>query len=171
MLRVFGSLKYIKAQGPDSQNLAWNYKNSDQLILSQNNTTNHEDQIKMIIGHTRLSIIDLTSASQQPMISENDEYALIYNGEIYNYKEIRKELINEGVEFTSTGDTEVLFRAIMHWGIDCLQRLNGMWSFIFLIDQAKLYLSRDPFGKKPLYYYFKKTNSLQALNLKQYFIY
>ena len=94
--RFSATLNTLKHRGPDSQNLAWNYKNSDQLILSQNNTTNHEDQVKMIIGHTRLSIIDLTSASQQPMISENDEYALIYNGEIYNYKEIRKELINEG---------------------------------------------------------------------------
>ena len=168
--RFSAALNTLKHRGPDSQNLAWNYKNSDQLILSQNNTTNHEDQIKMIIGHTRLSIIDLTSASQQPMISENDEYALIYNGEIYNYKEIRKELINEGVEFTSTGDTEVLFRAIMHWGIDCLQRLNGMWSFIFFDrSKQKLYLSRDPFGKKPLYYYFKKNKFIASSEFKAIF--
>ncbi|MCC7364532.1 MAG: asparagine synthase (glutamine-hydrolyzing) [Dehalococcoidia bacterium] len=103
-------------------------------------------------GHTRLAIIDLTCGSDQPFIDEAAGLALIFNGEIYNYIELRKQLIGLGHQFRSTGDTEVLLRAYQEWGVDCLSRLNGMFAFA-LWDGPKrnLFLARDRFGEKPLY--------------------
>lgn len=103
-------------------------------------------------GHTRLAIIDLTAAADQPFIDEAAGLALTFNGEIYNYVELRAELKALGHCFNSTGDTEVLLRAYEQWGVACLPRLNGMFAFA-LWDQRKrrLFLARDRFGEKPLY--------------------
>lgn len=101
--------------------------------------------------HTRLKIIDLDDRSNQPF--EKDNCILIFNGEIYNYIEIRNELLSLGYEFKTLSDTEVLITAYLAWGIDCLRRLEGMWAFALLDKRAgKLLLSRDRFGEKPLYY-------------------
>ncbi len=103
-------------------------------------------------GHTRLAIIDLSAASDQPFCDEAAGLALIFNGEIYNYIELRDELKSLGHTFRSTGDTEVLLRACQEWGTGALSRLNGMFSFA-LWDSTKrtLLLARDRFGEKPLY--------------------
>lgn len=106
------------------------------------------------IGFRRLSIIDLSLASHQPMLSEDGQKIIAFNGEIYNYLELRQELQKLGHVFISTGDTEVLLHAYCEWGYSCLDKLNGMWAFIIYdLKQKKLFGSRDRFGIKPLYYY------------------
>ena len=103
-------------------------------------------------GHTRLAIIDLTAAADQPFLDEAAGLALTFNGEIYNYVELRAELQALGHRFTSTGDTEVLLRAYEQWGVDCLARLNGMFAFALWDGRKReLFLARDRFGEKPLY--------------------
>ncbi|HNO66811.1 MAG TPA: asparagine synthase (glutamine-hydrolyzing), partial [Tepidiformaceae bacterium] len=103
-------------------------------------------------GHTRLAILDLTSASDQPFIDDEAGLALSFNGEIYNYLELRDELKALGQTFRSAGDTEVLLRAYQQWGAGCLARLNGMFAFaLWDANKRKLLLARDRFGEKPLY--------------------
>lgn len=105
-----------------------------------------------LFGHTRLAIIDLTEDSSQPM-ALSDKYYLIFNGEIFNYVELRHELAAEGVTFRSTGDAEVLLQSYLRWGPLCVERFNGMWSFaIFDATEGTLFCSRDRFGQKPFNY-------------------
>ena len=109
------------------------------------------------LGHRRLSIIDTSQASDQPFVSVDSQLILVFNGEIYNYLELREELQNEGVSFRTASDTEVLLAAYRHWGEDCLQRLNGMWAFAILdrrrgAGRERLFVARDRAGEKPFYY-------------------
>ncbi|WP_323017822.1 asparagine synthase (glutamine-hydrolyzing) [Castellaniella sp.] len=107
----------------------------------------------LILGHTRLSIIDLSDAGHQPFHSADGRYVIIYNGEIYNYRELRSELTSLGYVFRTESDTEVLLTAWTAWGRDCLCRLIGMFSFAVL-DRQEVALTcvRDAFGIKPLFY-------------------
>ena len=106
------------------------------------------------LGLNRLKILDLSDAANQPMVSENGRYILVYNGEIYNYVEIRAELAASGAVFRTEGDTEVVLQALIHWGSAAFARFNGMWSLAFLDNVAgEVLLSRDRFGVKPLYTY------------------
>ncbi len=103
------------------------------------------------LGHSRLSIIDLTDRSAQPM--RCGDYSLSFNGEIYNYQDLRRDLESRGHRFITTSDTEVLLAALIEWGMGALHRLCGMFAFVFLDGSAgKLFLVRDRFGKKPLIY-------------------
>lgn len=106
------------------------------------------------LGHVRLSIIDLSDAGHQPMLSSDGRYVLVYNGEIYNYIELRKELEKIGHQFYTNTDSEVLLVSYIQWGNECLHRFNGMWSFVIL-DTLKneLFGARDRYGIKPFYYY------------------
>ncbi len=105
------------------------------------------------LGHARLSIIDLTNAANQPFYWE-DRYIVVFNGEIYNYIEIKEELMNKGICFKTNSDTEVLLASYAYWGEDCQKRFNGMWAFIIWDKyKKKLFVSRDRFGIKPLYWY------------------
>jgi len=105
------------------------------------------------LSHRRLSIIDLSEDARQPMSTVDGRFTITFNGEIYNYLEIRKELEGLGRRFRTSSDTEVLLQAFAHWGADCLARLVGMWA-VAMFDNASgdLFLARDPFGIKPLYY-------------------
>ena len=104
-------------------------------------------------GFRRLSIIDLTAAGHQPMVSEDTALALVFNGEIYNFIELRDELRQLGFSFRSRSDTEVILAAYRQWGADCFSRFNGMWAMaIWDKRERTLTLSRDRFGEKPLYY-------------------
>ncbi|MCW0234933.1 MAG: asparagine synthase (glutamine-hydrolyzing) [Ferrovibrio sp.] len=106
--------------------------------------------------HTRLAIVDLDDRSNQPFVK--DHLSLCYNGEIYNYKELRHELEGLGHTFITDSDTEVVIEAYRRWGVDCLKRMEGMWAFALTDGKAgSLLLSRDRFGEKPLYYRWDAT--------------
>ncbi|MFW6099094.1 MAG: asparagine synthase (glutamine-hydrolyzing), partial [Thermodesulfobacteriota bacterium] len=119
------------------------------------------------LGHRRLSVIDLSEAGQQPMATEDGRIQIVYNGEIYNFKEIRETLAGLGHGFRTQTDTEVILRAYVQWGEACLSRLVGMFAFA-LWDQrlGRFFLARDRIGIKPLYYYYKAGTFLFASELK-----
>ncbi|MBR9817220.1 MAG: asparagine synthase (glutamine-hydrolyzing) [Rhodospirillales bacterium] len=106
------------------------------------------------LGHTRLSIVDLSDSGRQPMFSCDQRYVITYNGEIYNHKDLRDELKSLGCKFRSRTDTEVILAAYSMWGENCLRRFNGMFSFV-LVDcyTRQVFVARDRFGIKPLYVY------------------
>jgi asparagine synthase (glutamine-hydrolysing) len=111
----------------------------------------------LALGHTRLSIIDLTSGGHQPMRSASGRFTIVFNGEIYNYRELREELSAMRYPFRTNSDTEVLLAAWEAWGRECLKRLTGMFAFaIYDQVQKKLSLARDAFGIKPFYYTAEK---------------
>ncbi len=104
------------------------------------------------LGHRRLAIIDVSDAGLQPMADASGRYHLVFNGEIYNYVELKEELERSGVRFESHSDSEVLLAAYIHWGEDCLQRLRGMFAFaIYDKRDQVIFAARDRFGIKPLY--------------------
>ena len=118
------------------------------------------------LGHRRLSIIDLSTAGQQPMISPDHRYVLSYNGEVYNYRELRAELEAKGVWFRSQTDTEVVLNALVVWGKDALLKFNGMFALALWDRQEKcLLLARDRYGIKPLYY--SKQNNVFSFGSEQ----
>ncbi len=105
------------------------------------------------LGHRRLAILDLSPLGRQPMSTSDQRYIISYNGEIYNFKEIRTQLEAYGYHFHSQTDTEVLLKAVSHWGVDALEKLNGMFAFALWDTHEKtLLLARDRYGIKPLYY-------------------
>jgi asparagine synthase (glutamine-hydrolysing) len=105
------------------------------------------------LAHRRLAIIDLSADAHQPMTYESGRYVLVYNGEIYNYRELRAELEARGVRFRSNSDTEVVLAAYHVWGDYCVRRFNGMWAFaVWDAVERRLFCSRDRFGIKPFYY-------------------
>ncbi len=110
---------------------------------------------KVGLAHRRLSIIDLTKKGRQPMSDNSGSVWIVFNGEIYNFREIRKELEDLGYLFNSKTDTEVVINAYKEWGIECVYKFNGMFAFvIYDAKMGKLFLARDRFGIKPLYYSF-----------------
>ena len=121
------------------------------------------------LGHRRLSIIDLSARSNQPMVDEKLNLAIVFNGTIYNYPQLREELIKKGYEFFSSGDTEVIIKAYAEWGEQCVQHLHGMFAFaIWDKSKDRLFLARDRMGIKPLYYSqtesgFRFASNMQAL--------
>lgn len=105
------------------------------------------------LGHTRLAIIDLSNKGKQPMISDNGEAVISYNGEVYNYLELRVELEKLGYKFHSDTDTEVVLNSYLAWGKQCIEKFNGMWAFAIWDERTnELWMSRDQFGIKPLYH-------------------
>ena len=119
------------------------------------------------LGHRRLSIIDLTEFGKQPM--KFNEYWICFNGEVYNYQEIRKELIKLGHHFTGNSDTEVILHAYAQWGSDCLQRFIGMFAFVIYNENTQnVFCVRDRAGVKPFFYYFDKDLFLFSSELKAF---
>ena len=115
------------------------------------------------LGFVRLSIIDLSYLGHQPMTSLDNRYTIIFNGEIFNYIEIRDELINKGYKFNTNTDTEVILNAFIEWGEDSLKKFNGMWAFaIYDNIYNKMFLSRDRYGIKPFYYYIDNNQFIFA---------
>jgi asparagine synthase (glutamine-hydrolysing) len=107
------------------------------------------------LGHRRLSVIDLSDGGHQPMGNEDGSLWVVYNGEVYNYLEIRKELEALGHRFKSNSDTEVILHAYQEWGIDCLGHFNGMWAFAIVdLTRNRIFCSRDRGGVKPFYYIY-----------------
>ena len=123
------------------------------------------------LGHRRLSIIDL-STGDQPMYNEDQTIALIFNGEIYNYIELRDELITLGHSFRTNSDAEVIIKAYMQWGCDCQTMFNGMWAFALWDDrEQQLLLSRDRIGEKPLHYAEFENTIIFGSEIKSFFAY
>lgn len=119
------------------------------------------------LGFRRLSIIDLSDNAMQPMSDESGNFYVLFNGEIYNFIEIRNELIKKGYKFKSTSDTEVILYSYIEWGKDCLNKFNGMWAFAIWDNIKKeLFLSRDRFGKKPLFYAYLNGKFIFASEMK-----
>ena len=134
------SKKYIQNRGPDAFEICQYKKNNNDFYFN----------------HARLSIIDLQESSNQPF--EKDGYTLVFNGEIYNYKEIKEKLIIRGADFLTNSDTEVILESYKAWGIECLQQFIGMFAFaLHDIENDELILARDRAGVKPLYYFFDKN--------------
>lgn len=122
---------------------------------------------RIILAHRRLSIIDTSVGGHQPMTSRCGRYVMSYNGEIYNYLELRRELEGRGVEFRSQSDSEVLLAAFVAYGSACLSKLNGMWAFaIWDRTEARLFVSRDRFGEKPFYYSIRNGEFAFASEIK-----
>ena len=118
------------------------------------------------LGHQRLSIIDLTEMGNQPM--KIDQNIIVFNGEIYNYIEIKNKLIEIGISFESNSDTEVILKAYQKWGIKCFELFNGMWSIVIFNEKKnELIISRDRFGIKPLYFYEDNDILIFASEIKQ----
>lgn len=116
------------------------------------------------LGHRRLSIIDLSSAANMPMFSHSKKHVIVYNGEIYNFKEITIEL---NIQFRTTSDTEVILEAFEKWGVDFVNKLNGMFAIaIYNLETRELFLFRDRMGIKPLFYFYDNENFAFASELK-----
>lgn len=153
--RVKSALNIIHRRGPDNSGYFFN----DDLFF----------------GHTRLSILDLSDNGNQPMLCELSGNYIVYNGEIYNYIEVRDELKSKGYRFLTDTDTEVILKGYLEWGEKCVERFNGMWAFaVYCKNEERLFLSRDRIGEKPLYYaetntaiYFSSDfRSFKALGLE-----
>jgi len=121
------------------------------------------DLTTLILGHNRLSIIDLSSDANQPMWSSDRYHCVVFNGEIYNYLELRAELTSLGHRFSTRSDTEVIIEAFKEWGMSAIERFNGMFALaLFDVQKQMLWLLRDRFGVKPLYYYLSEDTLLFA---------
>ena len=141
--KIHNALKQIDHRGPDD-------KGYEKF---------HLEEGLLALGHTRLAIIDLSSSGHQPMTSQDGKITIVFNGEIYNYKELKKELLQFGYTFITDTDTEVLLIAWRHWGHHSLVKLIGMFSFaIFNKADNSLTCVRDAFGIKPLFYTFEDGN-------------
>jgi len=125
-------------------------------------------QNNIALGHRRLSIIDL-KGSKQPMSIENDDYTITYNGEIYNYLELKFELENLGYSFESKGDTEVVLKAYQEWDVNCVNKFRGMFSFAIVnTKKNEIFIARDHFGIKPLLYYVGETYFMFGSEIQQF---
>ena len=147
----------------------------EEMIESQNhrgpdNSGSYIDKRTGVhLGHNRLSIQDVSSDGHQPFISNCQEYIIVFNGEVYNFKEIRKELESLGHTFRSNSDTEVILYAYKAWGIEAIEKFIGMFAFvIYDIPKQKLFLVRDRAGVKPLYYYNDKEEFIFSSEIKSF---
>ncbi|TFG24474.1 MAG: asparagine synthase (glutamine-hydrolyzing) [Promethearchaeota archaeon] len=119
------------------------------------------------LGHTRLAIIDLSAKGKQPIHNEDNSIWIIFNGEIYNYQEIKKRLLKMNHNFYTNTDTEVIIHAYEQFGTECLNQFNGQFAFcIYDSNKKSLFLARDRFGIKPLYYFFKNNSFIFASEIK-----
>lgn len=154
--KKFLNTSYLKAQnltishrGPDDSGEWWS------------------SDMRVGLAHSRLSIIDLSNSGHQPMTLSGEDITIVFNGEIYNHHQLRRELLNKGYSFKSKSDTEVILAAYSYWGMECIHKLNGMFSFV-IYDHSikKVFLARDRAGEKPLFYYFDGISLYFASELK-----
>ena len=154
----------ISHRGPDDEGFCLYSYGLDPEILSSKSTIpelkhkliniekRRDDRCTVGLAHRRFSIIDTSYLGHQPMRCDRSSNIIVFNGEVYNYIELRKELEGLGYCFKSNSDTEVVLTAYLHWGVECFSRFNGFWSIAILdVNARKLILSRDRFGKKQLY--------------------
>jgi asparagine synthase (glutamine-hydrolysing) len=144
---------------------------SEELIRKMNEKVKHRgpdgDGVfvcdKVSFGHTRLAIIDLSDKASQPMFSEDNSIVLIFNGEIYNFQDLRKELREKGYKFNSNSDSEVIVNSYREFGVDCVKKINGIFAFaIYDKRDDSVFIARDRVGVKPLYYYWDNNPSANS---------
>jgi len=139
----------LSHRGPDDSGVFWS------------------EDYRVGLAHRRLTVIDLSSAGHQPMVDISGQLTIVFNGEIYNYIELRSELISKGHTFRSNSDTEVILAAYYEWGYDCTSHFNGMFSFaLFDEKRQEIFLSRDRVGEKPLFYHYENGTLRFASELK-----
>lgn len=167
---VFAMSQAIKHRGPDGEGFAFfskihsvsvysddtpriNKESHSFLFNPNTSIQNIESNYEIVFAHRRLSIIDLTESGHQPMCDTKGDYWITFNGEVYNYIELREELKNKGHVFVTQTDTEVVLEAYKEWGFECLQKFNGMFAFaLFDKKNNQLFCARDRVGVKPFYY-------------------
>lgn len=122
---------------------------------------------KWAVGHKRLSVVDLSQDGAQPMASLNEKFWVVYNGEIYNFRELKVNLESLGWVFKTQSDTEIILASFQEWGLKCFEKFNGMWALAIVeLDKKKIVFSRDRFGEKPLHYYKDNSNFIFASEIK-----
>jgi len=158
----------IEHRGPDAEGFLHYFPKN--RVLTTNSKEDHSD-FRIALGFRRLAIIDLSKQSNQPFSIENNQFHITFNGEIYNYIELREELKMLGAKFHTESDTEVLLQAYITWGVDCFNKFNGMWAVSILdLKNQKVICSRDRFGIKPFFYYANDKNEIYwASEIKQFF--
>jgi asparagine synthase (glutamine-hydrolysing) len=176
-------LKMIKHRGPDDEGFA-SFNDVRQELYYTNDTAKDaigmnfeysprqnileksEISFEVLLGHRRLSILDLSELGHQPM--NYKEFWIVFNGEIYNFEEIKYELIGLGYKFTTSTDTEVILKAYVEWGNECQNKFNGMWSIVIYNRLTQdMWISRDRFGIKPIYYYEDNSFLIFCSEIKQ----
>jgi asparagine synthase (glutamine-hydrolysing) len=163
MCGIYGalSINYKNIGQKFSNDLTHRGPDDKGLFLDQRNN--------LALGHNRLSILDLSNNAHQPMMDESKSYVLVFNGEIYNFKELRKELVSLGYNFNTNSDTEIVLKSFIHWGEPCIQKFRGMFAFcIFDRKNKSLFLARDRFGIKPLIYSFIDDQFIFSSELKPF---
>ncbi|TAE05284.1 MAG: asparagine synthase (glutamine-hydrolyzing), partial [Bacteroidetes bacterium] len=151
-IHLANSLNKLNKRGPDAQNMSLHHY--------------------VNLGHARLSIIDLSNAANQPMQDESERYTIVYNGEIFNYKDIKAKLEAVGEAFRTNSDTEVLLKAYIRWGADCLAMTNGFFALAIYDSQTEeLFVARDRMGVKPLLVYQDEDKILFASEMKSLLAY
>ena len=174
---LLGMSQQLRHRGPDDEGFLLYTDKSSYTEARAHDTISALDRLPHLetipakthtlgLLHRRLSIIDVSPSGHQPM-ALNHRFSIVFNGEIYNYLEIRKELESLGYLFKTGSDTEVILYSFEEWGPLCVDRFIGMWSFVLLdIDNQSLFISRDRFGIKPFYYSFGKDHFAFASEIK-----
>ncbi|AII13932.1 asparagine synthase (glutamine-hydrolyzing) [Campylobacter iguaniorum] len=172
--KYYQAHKKIAHRGPDDEGFIFRNENNTFEFLSGDDTIEElkgyahivsKNSSSLLLGHRRLSIIDLTPLGHQPFVFEN--LYLVYNGEIFNYIELRDELIALGYDFNTNSDTEVFLKAYHCWGVESFNKFNGMWAAaIYDRDEDNIVLTRDRFGIKPLYYSIINNNLIFGSEIK-----
>lgn len=168
MTVIRAMLDLIRHRGPDALGVTvFNSGSGEFKDIDGSGGNKAEGKFDLGLGHCRLSIIDLSILAHQPMCNEDGSVWITYNGEIFNYIELAETLKSRGHVFKSHSDTEVIIHAYEEWGMECLNRFNGMWAFA-IWDQKKqrLFCARDRFGVKPFYYYFRDDRFIFASEIK-----
>jgi len=146
-LHINDSIETLKLRGPDGNGVY--------------------QEANVALGHTRLSIIDTTNAGSQPFTDPSGRYTIVFNGEFFNFKDFKNELINDGVKFTSTSDTEVLLHLFIKYGKKCLDKINGFFAFaVYDKEKDSLFIARDRYGIKPLLIYKDENVIIFASEMK-----
>jgi asparagine synthase (glutamine-hydrolysing) len=175
----------MRRRGPDDEGICFFAVNGECWILGSEGTSpavmaadgpyfpsqvfrgNVPADAFLALGHRRLSILDLSPAGHQPMCTEDQRYWMVYNGEIYNYREIRDTMKKGGERFNTNTDTEVFLKAFRKWGLECVNWFNGMWAAAIWDNQEKvLYCTRDRIGIKPFYYFNNDQYLIFASDIK-----
>lgn len=159
-----GHYQLVGGQDTPPEVFASRYLYSPRGLISD---ISEKGKYNLALANRRLAIIDLSAAGHQPMCNEESTVWVVHNGEIYNFRELRRELHSLGHRFVSDTDTEVIVHAYEEWGSRCLHKFNGMWAFcLWDSKEQKLFCSRDRFGIKPFYYYFDGEQFLFASEIK-----